>query len=85
MPNEATGASSAAKAGEGTITIRSGIHVREVPINGMTINQIKEQYTPLYRIPADASPWCGTQKLDGNTVPEPGMTIEFAKKGGEKG
>jgi hypothetical protein len=83
MPNEqvqTAGGNNAA----GKVTIKSGVHVHEVP-QGMSVADLRREYGPLFRIPEDAGGYSGTTRLDDNTVPAAGAVIEFVKKSGEKG
>lgn len=83
MPNEQIHAAGANNAG-GKVTIKSGVHVHEVP-QGMSVADLRREYGPLFRIPEDAGGYSGTQRLDDNSVPTAGSVIEFVKKSGEKG
>jgi hypothetical protein len=67
-----------------TITIKSGVHQHKVDAN-MTVGQIREKFGALFKIPAEAKGYSGTQQIsDDQTLPA-GSTLEFVKKSGEKG
>jgi hypothetical protein len=71
-------------ASSGKVTIKSGVHVKQVPA-GTTVGELRKQYGPMFRIPEDAKGYSGTTALNDNDVASEGMTIEFVKKAGEKG
>lgn len=69
---------------EGLIKIKSGFHDHDVEA-GKTVRQYREEYGPMFRIPADAKGYSGNQMLADDHVCQAGMTLEFVKKSGEKG
>ncbi len=76
--------SSSSSESKGTTFIRYGIHEREIPA-GQTANDVIKQYTKLWKMEDGTAAYCGTEKLDGDTVLKDGQSIEFVKKAGEKG
>jgi hypothetical protein len=84
MSTAASAPDNSAKPAPGTITIKSGVHTHKVP-SDMTVGQIREKFGSLFKIPAEAKGYSGTQQLsDDQTLPS-GSTLEFVRKSGEKG
>ena len=84
MSTAASSPDNNAKSANPTITIKSGVHQHKVDAN-MTVGQIREKFGALFKIPAEAKGYSGTQQIsDDQTLPA-GSTLEFVKKSGEKG
>lgn len=66
------------------ITIKIGFHSHDIEA-GRTVGQIRADYGPMFRIPAEAKGYSGNQMLDDAFTPLAGATVEFVKKSGEKG
>ena len=65
-------------------TLKSGVRVQKIQ-SGTKVSEVRKQWETLFRIPADAKAYSGTQELSDDAVVEDGMTLEFIKKSGEKG
>lgn len=82
--NESMSQQSGDKSSPGKITIKYGVHVREVEA-GTTIGDLRKKYGQILRIPDDARGYSGTNQIGDDQVLSDGMTVEFVRKTGEKG
>jgi hypothetical protein len=76
--------SPSASSSSGKVTIKYGVHVREVEA-GTTIGDLRKKYGQILRIPEDARGYSGTNQMSDDQVLTDGTTVEFVRKTGEKG
>lgn len=75
----------AAPAQSGMATVRYSVYNQPGPYVGKSVNEVRAQLGGLWNIPADAAAFKGKEQLQGDYVIQPGDSIEFLKKQGEKG
>lgn len=78
------GATAQGKAG-GQATVRYGVYNQPGSYAGQSVQDVRKQLGKLWNIPDDAQAYKGKTKLDENYVIQPGESIDFHRKMGEKG
>lgn len=65
--------------------IRYGVYNQPSPVSGKTVAEVRQQFSKLWGISADAVAYKGKDKLDESYVIQPGDNLEFHRRSGEKG
>jgi len=78
-------AAKAKSSSTGMANIRYGVNHQPGPYAGQTVGEVRKQLGRLWSIDTDAAAYKGKTKLDENYEIQPGETIQFHKKAGEKG
>jgi len=69
----------------GMANLRYGVYNQPSNIAGKTVAEVRSQFSKIWGIPNDAVAYCGKDKMDENSVIQPGQNIEFHRRAGEKG
>lgn len=69
----------------GMANLRYGVYNQPSNIAGKTVKEVRDQFSKIWGIPNDAVAYCGKDKMDENSVIQPGQNVEFHRRAGEKG
>ena len=75
QPNRATGMAN----------LRYGVYNQPSNIAGKTVKEVRDQFSKIWGIPNDAVAMHGKEKLNEDSVIQPGQNVEFHRRAGEKG
>ena len=75
QPNRATGMAN----------LRYGVYNQPSNVAGKTVKEVRDQFSKIWGIPNDAVAYCGKEKLNEDSVIQPGQNVEFHRRAGEKG
>ena len=78
-------AANAPKSSGGVANVRFGVYNQPTPIAGKSVNQVRDQFSKLWGIPADAIAYKGKDKLPEDYVIQANDNVEFHRRAGEKG
>lgn len=65
--------------------IKYGVYAQPGNWAGKTVGDVRNQFSKLWNIPADAAAYVGKDRLEDNQVIQPGQAVEFHRRAGEKG
>ncbi|HJS83774.1 MAG TPA: hypothetical protein VJ742_13175 [Nitrososphaera sp.] len=69
----------------GTSWLKYGVYHQPGQYANRTVAEVRQEYTPLWNIPGNATAYKGKQQLPEDYVIQAGDTIEFHRRMGEKG
>ena len=82
---EASSSNNPANRANGMASLRYGVYNQPSNIAGKTVKEVRDQFSKVWGIPNDAIAYIGKDRLNEDTVIEPGQNIEFHRRAGEKG
>jgi hypothetical protein len=65
--------------------LRYGVYNQPSNVAGKTVKEVRDQFSKIWGIPNDAVAYCGKEKLNEDSVIQPGQNVEFHRRAGEKG
>lgn len=68
-----------------TVSVRFGVYQEKLPVVGKTVAQVRAEMGPRWSMSNDAQAYSGKTVLADDHVIQPGDTIEFQRRTGEKG
>jgi hypothetical protein len=70
---------------DGMVTVNYGCYNEPLPVNGMTVGQIRNKYGDRFDIDTEAVAIVDGQEVSEDTMVSSGSTLLFSRKSGEKG
>jgi hypothetical protein len=84
MSDAQASASSAVPSSGQQITVKYGVYTEKIAANS-TVAAARERINRVTTMSADTQAFVNGQRVDDNSVLEPGATLQFMKRTGEKG
>lgn len=66
-------------------TVKYGVYSQPGNFVGKTVDEVRKNLSAQWNIPTDASAFKGKEQMDASYVIQPGDSLEFHRRMGEKG